>query len=118
MMLPFNLTSMLIHSGKFLIMPPGRVRPTHMVSTEMEHQSTVLSLSVFPPHYQKVPGDDRYRKLSVAACSCFFVRVRVYFDCYTLQYFCVRVVINLAIAVGSTTSLKQPGTAPYTTQCF
>ena len=42
-------------------MPPGRVRPTHMVSTEMEHQSTVLSLSVFPPHYQKVPGDDRYR---------------------------------------------------------
>ena len=73
MMLPFNYTSMLTHSGKFLIMPPGRVRPTHMVSTEMEHQSTVLSLSVFPPHYQKVPGDDRYRELGVfQACTARF----------------------------------------------
>jgi len=37
----------------------GRVRSTLNVSSETEHQSTVISLSVFQPHYMQVPGDDR-----------------------------------------------------------
>ena len=38
----------------------GRVRSTLEVATETEHQSTVLSLSVLQPHYQHLPGDQRY----------------------------------------------------------
>ena len=47
------------HKHTHNTLPSGRVRSTHNVSTETEHQSTVISLSVFQPHYVQVPGDDR-----------------------------------------------------------
>jgi hypothetical protein len=38
----------------------GRIRSTQEVTAEVENQSTVISLSVFPPQYPTVIGDDRY----------------------------------------------------------
>ena len=56
------------HQIHFLL---GRIRSTLEVSTEMEHQSTVLSLSVFrAPHYPTVPGDDRQGRKTPWWCVC------------------------------------------------
>ena len=43
----------------------GRIRSTQEVTAEVENQSKVISLSVFPPQYPMVIGDDRYNTLRV-----------------------------------------------------